>query len=181
MKSWILIVFFAVSPLLQADASQKLYDLYQRELYSQGCDYGYQVFTQNKRNEAFVSLLGFSCLKADHIDRLSPVISALHATPDARANSAYFSLLLMQKKLLAQALYDNKPIVNLKFPTSAHLLSKVFELYLKNPKSSDIVKEYTDPLNPRQSYKLYTTDSWGRKSIAIDEYYDKILTIHHVY
>ena len=166
---------------LHADVSQKLYDLYQKGEYSEGCEYGHKFFSQFNQNEAFVSLLGFSCLKADQIDRLAPVITALHETPDARANSAYFALLLMQKKLLMQALYDNKPIVNLKFPSSSHILSKVFDLYLKNPKPADIVKEYQDPLTPRQSYRLYTTEINGKKSVSIDEYYDKILTLHHVY
>lgn len=166
---------------LSADVNQKLYDLYQKGMYSEACTYGYTHFARNETNEPFISLIGFSCLKADHIDRLSPVMSALSQSPDARANSAYFALIVMQKKLLMQALYDNKPIKNLNFPTSSHLLSKLFTLYVKNPKNNDIIKEYQDPSNPRQSYKLYTTQISGIKSIAIDEYYDKILTIHHVY
>ena len=164
-----------------ANANPKLFELYQRGMYAEGCDFGYKIFAKNQHNEAFVSLLGFSCLKADQLERLAPVITALHDSPDARANSAYFSLLLMQKKLLMQALYDNKPIVNLKFPSSSHIISKIFDLYLKNPKPADIIKEYQDPLNPRQSYRLYTSEQYGRKGIAIDEYYDKILTSHHVY
>lgn len=177
----VLLLLFSLIYSLHADVSQKLFDHYQKGSYAQGCDYGYKFFSQNRQNEPFVSLLGFSCLKADQIDRLGPIVSALHETPDARANGAYFALLLMQKKLLMQALYDNKPIVNLRFPASSHLLSKVFDLYLKNPKAADIVKEYQDPLNPRQTYRLYTTEMNGQKSIAIDEYYDKILTLHHVY
>ncbi len=181
MKRWLLLSFLGMNIVVHANVNQKLYDFYQKGQYAQGCDFGYKLFAQNKQNETFVSLLGFSCLKADQIDRLGPVVSALHATPDARANSAYFSLLMMQKKLLMQALYDNKPLTNLKFPTSSHLLSKVFDLYLQNPKPADIVKEYTDPTNPRQSYKLYTSEIGGRNSISIDEYYDKILTYHHTY
>lgn len=164
-----------------ADAGAQLYSLYQRGLYAQGCDFGYRFFTPNKRNEAFVSLVGFSCLKADQIDRLAPVIPALHVTPESRANSAYFSMLLMQKKLLAQALYDNKPLNGLKFPTSSHPLSRVFDFYLRDSKPAEAVKEYADPQDPRRFYKLYTAENNGRKSIAIDEYYDRILTFHHVY
>jgi len=178
-KTLIAIIF--LNALAYADSGQKLFDLYQKGMYSQGCEYGYKFFTQNSANEPYISLLGFSCLKADRVDKLAPVIAALHDSPEARANSSYFSLILMQKKLLMQALYDGKPIVNLKFPTSGHILSKVFELYLKNPKPDEIIKEYQDKNTPRQSYKLYTTEHAGHKSIAIDEYYDKILTIHHVY
>lgn len=161
--------------------SAKLFELYQKGSYHEACTYGYRFFAPNQSNESYVSLVGFSCLKADQIDKLSPVMSALSQSAEARANSAYFSLLVMQKKLLMQALYDNKPITNLQFPKSAHILSKVFDLYIKNPQNSATIKEYKDPLNARQSYTLYTTETNGQKSIAIDEYYDKILTFHHVF
>ncbi|MDD5160354.1 MAG: hypothetical protein PHI47_09905 [Sulfuricurvum sp.] len=173
--------FLFLTHSLYADVSQKLFELYQKGMYNEACHYGYSFFSQNENNEPFVSLVGFSCLKSDQIDRLSPVISTLSETPDARANSAYFSLILMQKKLLMRALYDNQPIQNLKFPTSSYILSKVFDLYVKNPKKSDIIKEYIDPINSRQGYKLYTTQVNGQKSIVVDEYYDKILTFHHIY
>ena len=176
-----MIILVFVLPSLYADVNQKLFELYQKGMYPQACDYGYSFFSQNKHNEPFISLLGFSCLKADQLDRLSPIISALHQSSDARDNSAYFALLVMQKKLLMLALYDNKPIQNVQFPTSGHLLSKIFDMYIKNPKKSDMIKEYQDLTNPRQSYKLYTTQVDGRNTIAIDEYYDKILTLHHVY
>ncbi len=179
MRHFLILFIFTYS--VYADVSQKLFDLYQKGMYSEACNYGYTYFARNEQNEPFISLIGFSCLKADHIDRLSPVMSALSQSADARANSAYFALIVMQKKLLMQALYDNKPIRNLNFPTSSHLLSKVFDLYVKNPKNNDIIKEYQDPTNSRQGFKLYTTQVNGVKSIAIDEYYDKILTIHHVY
>jgi hypothetical protein len=87
----------------------------------------------------------------------------------------------MQKKLLLQALYDNYPLKSLKFPTSSHLISKLFTLYCNHPQPGNSIKEYNDFTNNRISYKLYPTQLNGRKTIAIDEYYDKILTLHHVY
>ncbi|MDD3597274.1 hypothetical protein [Sulfuricurvum sp.] len=179
MKMILFLTLFFYS--LFADSGNQLFTLYQQGKYAEGCNFGYSVFSQNKKNEAFVSLLGFSCLKADQIDRLSLVISNLQETPEARANSAYFSLLLMQKKLLMRALYDSKPIQGLRFPTSSHVLSKLFNLYVNNPQNNIMIKEYTDKQNPRQSFKLYTIEANSEKSIAIDEYYDKILTVHHVY
>ncbi len=175
----VLLLFFL--SLSHAGTNQKLFDLYQKGSYSEACEYGYRYFSENKYNEPYISLLGFACLRADSIDRLTPILPLLYETPDARANGAYFSLLLMQKKLLMQALYDNKPITDLKLPTSSHLLSRIFNLYLKDAKNSAPVKEYQDSADPRLSYRLYTTQSNGRKSIAVDEYYDKILTTHHVY
>lgn len=181
MKFLLLILLFLTTHLY-ADSKQRLYDLYQQGNYLQACDLGKQGFQYHLSDEAYISLYAFSCLKADSIDRLAGPIMVLSQTKEARANSAYFSVIVMQKKLLMQSLYDNKPIQNLKFPTSSHLLSKVFDWYLKNPQSNQFIKEYIDPSNSRSSYKLYTTTEInGRKSIAIDEFYDKILTFHHVY
>lgn len=180
MKSLILLnLLFFFS--LHAGTTEKLFDLYQQGYYIKGCETGLKSFSANRANEEFVSLYAFSCLKSDQIDSLALPMSVLNKTPESRANAAYFSLLIMQKKLLVQALYDNKPILHLKFPTSSHLLSKIFDLYTKNPEMGEFIKEYQDPSNPRQTYKLYTTLSNGCKTIAIDEYYDKILTLHHVY
>lgn len=164
-----------------SDPGQKLFELYQQGQYLQGCEYGFERFGEQRSNEPFISLLGFTCLKADKIDKLSPIITLLGDSAEARSNAAYFSLLVMQKKLLMQALYDNKPIANLRFPMSSHTLSKVFDLYVKNPQTAAIVKEYTDPSDGRLSYRLYITQSNGHKTVAVDEYYDKILTVHHVY
>lgn len=166
---------------LSADTKQKLFNLYQQGSYVSACNLGLKEFTSHQEDESFVSLYAFSCLKADFIDRLAAPVMTLNQTKEARTNASYFSVIIMQKKLLMQALYDNKPIVNLRFPTSQYLLSKVFDLYLINPQSNQSIKEYKDSSDPRLSYKLYTVETNGRKSIAIDEYYDKILTLHHVF
>lgn len=170
-----------VTTVLSASMSEKIFELYQKELYAQGCSLGFKEFQNYRYDEPFISLYAFSCLKNDQIDALALPSSLLDQSAEARVNAAYFSLLILQKKLLLQALYDNKPIINLKLPSSSHLLSKVFDLYLKNPQNDLLIKEYKDPLNPRLTYKLYTIQSNRHKTIAIDEYYDKILTHHHVY
>lgn len=166
---------------LHADISKQMYQLYQKGAYSQACALGKQHVNQIKSNEASVSLYAFSCLKADQIDALNTPLMILNQSSEARANASYFSLLIMQKKLLLQALYDNYPLTSFKFPTSSHLLSKVFDLYCKDPQPNTVVKEYTDPTNSRLMYKLYTIQFEGAKTLAIDEYYDRILSTHHVY
>jgi hypothetical protein len=155
--------------------------LYQNGSYLESCALGIQNFKLIQANEAYTSLYAFSCLNADKIDRLNTPLKTLNQTTEARANASYFALLVLQKKLLIQALYDNYPLKPLKLPTSSHLLSKVYELYSKNTQESNSLKEYQDPTNPRQSYKLYTVQLDTAKTFAIDEYYDKILTKHHVY
>lgn len=180
MKSLILLALCFAIPSF-ADIKHTMYELYQQGNYLQACNIGLKSFAQNQEDETYVSLYAFACLKADQIDRLAVPIMRLNQSEEARANAAYFSVIVMQKKLLMQALYDNKPINSLKFPTSGHLLSRVFDLYLKNPQSGQFVKEYQDPSDSRLRYKLYTVEHHGIKSISIDEYYDKILTVHHIY
>jgi hypothetical protein len=166
---------------LHADISNQMFEFYQKGAYAQACTIGVNNMKLIQQNEAYTSLYAFSCLNADQIDRLLTPIKMLNQSPEARANASYFSLLMMQKKLLIQALYDGYPLKQLKLPSSSHLLSKVFDFYCKNPQAGNTVKEYTDAGNPRQSYKLYTIQVDMIKTFAIDEYYDKILTKHHVY
>ncbi len=175
------LILFGLNIITHADIPSQIFQLYQKGDYDASCSLGLQHFKQFESNEAQLSLYAFSCLKADHIDLLAAPLMLLDKTQEARANASYFSMLVMQKKLLIQSLYDNTPLQSLKFPTSSHLLSKIFILYLKNPQSKMTIKEYIESTNPRMSYKLYTTELNGHKTVAIDEYYDKILTVHHVY
>lgn len=172
------VLFFS---LLHADIQNQMLQLYQKADYKEACTLGIQNFKQIQAHEKQLSLYAFACLNADHIERLNTAIKILDQSPEARANASYFTLLILQKKLLIQALYDNYPLKSLKLPTSSHLLSRVFDLYCKDPQSNNSIKEYTDRMNPRQTYKLYTIQIDGHKTFGIDEYYDRILTVHHVY
>lgn len=179
IKTFLFCLIFVNS--LHADIPAKMYQLYQKGEYTESCNLGLLHFKKFEFNEAYVSIYAFSCLKADQIDRLNTPIMVLSQSSEARANASYFSMLVMQKKLLLQGLYDNYSLKSLKFPTSSHLISKLFSLYCNHPQPENSIKEYNDSTNSRISYKLYLTQLNGRKTIAIDEYYDKILTLHHVY
>lgn len=172
------VLFFS---LLHADIQNQMLQLYQKGAYKEVCALGIQSFKHIQANEKQLSLYAFACLNTDQIDRLNTPIKTLNQSPEARANASYFTLLILQKKLLIQALYDNYPLKSLKLPTSSHLLSKVFDFYCKDPQTNNSIKEYTDRMNPRQTYKLYTIQIDGHKTFGIDEYYDRILTVHHVY
>lgn len=167
--------------ILHADVPSKMFMLYQKGAYYDACTIGNQNLKKILTSDKYVSLYAFSCLNADQIDRLNIPSAVLNETPEARANASYFSLLILEKKLLIQALYDNFPIKSLKLPTSSNLLSRIFDYYCKNPQLGNTIKEYSDNTNPRQTYKLYTIQIDTHKTFAIDEYYDKILTKHHVY
>lgn len=179
IKLFLLILCFTYE--LIADVPNQMIQLYQKGAYLESCALGLENFKKIQPNEDYVSLYALSCLKSDHIDRLNTPIKTLTQGVEARANASYFSLLVLQKKLLSQALYDNYPLKSLKLPTSSHLLSKIFDLYCKNPQAANTIKEYTDPIDPKQTYKLYTIQIDTYKTFAIDVYYDRILAAHHVY
>ena len=178
-KSFLLTAFSCI--ILYADVSSQMFMLYQKGAYYDACSIGMKNWNKIQTSEQQVSLYAFSCLSADQIDRLNFPISVLNETAEARANASYFSLLLLEKKLLIQALYDNLNIKLLKLPNSSNLLSKIFDYYSKNPQLSNSIKEYSDNTNSRKTYKLYTVQIDTHKTFAIDEYYDNILTKHHIY
>lgn len=178
-KTFLLTLFSCI--ILYADIPSQMLMLYQKGAYSDACSIGKKNWNKIQTSEQQVSLYAFSCLNADQIDRLNFPISVLNETAESRANASYFSLLILEKKLLIQALYDNLNIKSLKLPASSNLLSRVFNFYSKNPQLSNSIKEYSDNTNSRQTYKLYTVQISAYKTFAIDEYYDNILTKHHIY
>ncbi|MGZ5208218.1 MAG: hypothetical protein ACXWB0_04290 [Sulfuricurvum sp.] len=180
MKKIVMIVLGLLG-LLHADTPTKMVYLYQKGAFLEACTMGMHHLKELESNEAHLSLYAFSCLKADQIDQLGTPLLLLNQSTEARTNASYFSMLILQKKLLMQALYDNYSLKSLRLPTSSHLLSKVFTLYTHDSQPQNSIKEYSEPSNPRTTYKLYTTQYNGRKTVAIDEYYDKILSLHHVY
>ena len=127
MKHLITILLFFT--FAYSDTKTDLLQLYNNKEYKAACKLGMDNYGDYTRDEAFISLYAFSCLNADYIDRLAVPISALKYSKEARANAAYFSTVLMQKKLLYHALIDGYPIGSLVLPTTDFVLSKVFDLY----------------------------------------------------
>lgn len=181
MKKIALFFVMSYGLLYAASSTSLMYQLYQKGEYTAACEVGFTHLKAFQSNEGYLSLYAFACLKADQLDRLVTPIALLSNSTEARANASYFAMVLFQKELLVHALYDNYPLKSIKLPVSSHLLSRVFSLYCANPQAGAAVKEYTDPTNAHQTYKLYPLEVKGKKTIAIDEYYDKILTLHHIY
>jgi len=172
-------LFIAVS---FADIKTSLYHLYQDKNYDKACKEGLKAFNKHRNDEEFISLYAFSCLKADYIDRLAVPITMLSKSEEARSNAAYFSVILMQKKLLNHALLDGYKLEELKLPTTDHVLSIVFELYSKadhSRKRSHYMLQ--DPDNEKITYKLYIKNSNHSQTMVIEEYYDTIMTHRHNY
>lgn len=180
MRSALFIFLFTIS--LSADAKFDMLQLYQEKQYERACKKGLTVFRKYSKDEEFISLYAHSCLQADYIDRLAVPISALKKSEDARANAAYFSVILMQKKLLLHALLDGYDLKSVRLPTTDYVLSKVFDLYTRDPNSEKGKHHtYVDPEKPLLSYKLYIEKKGAVSKMIVEEYYDTILLKRHIY
>ncbi|QSZ41495.1 hypothetical protein GJV85_05035 [Sulfurimonas aquatica] len=177
-----IILFILLTINLYADIKQDMFDLYQNEKYEKVCSIGFDNFKLHKKDEEFVSLYAFSCLYSDYIDRLAVPAAVLKHSKESRANSAYFSVILMQKKLLYHALIDNYDLSTFSLPTTEYILSKIFDMYSKIGKH--LPRKFylfEDPNDTKLSYKLYLTKDYKLNKIVIEEFYDTILIKRHVY
>jgi hypothetical protein len=182
MKKIVLIFVILFSSLYATDIKYEMYQLYKNKQYKKACLLGYKNLKDYKRDEEFVSLYAFSCLYADYIDRLSAPAALLKQTPESRANSAYFAIIVMQKKLLYHALLDHYNLSAYVLPSTDYVLSKVFDAYAKlgkhKPQDSYIFKDTKDP---KLSYKLYLIEENGTDKMVIEELYDTMLIKRHKY
>ncbi len=178
----LIILFILAYNLLAYDIKQNLFTLYQNKKYEKVCTTGFNNFQKYKQDEEFVNLYAFGCLYSDYIDRLSIPIATLKFSKEARANSAYFSVILMQKKLLYHALLDGYDLSKYILPSTDYVLSKVFDLYTKLGKHEPrAFYLFEDPSDPKLSYKLYISKNYRISKMVIEEYYDTIILKRHVY
>jgi hypothetical protein len=176
----LLILLFSLS--LFADIKQSMLSLYQNKKYEDVCSIGFDNFKRYKKDEEFVSLYAFACLKSDYIDRLAIPVAMLKFSPESRANSAYFSVILMQKKLLYHALVDNYDLSSLNLPTTDYILSKVFDFYAKlGVHEARNFYLFEDEKDKKLTYKLYLAKDSKLNKIVIEEFYDTITVKRHVY
>jgi len=176
----VLILFLTIT--LYADIKRDMFNLYQNKKYEDVCSMGFDHFKQNKKDEEYVSLYAFSCLNSDYIDRLAIPTAVLKFSKEARANSAYFSVILMQKKLLYHALLDNYDLSAYNLPTTDYVLSKVFDLYSQIGKHEPrAFYLFEDPNDPKITYKLYLSREYRLTKMVIEEYYDTINVKRHIY
>ena len=177
-----IILILILSIRLYADIKKKMFNLYQNKKYEDVCNIGFNNFNHYNKDEDYISLYAFSCLKADYIDRLSVPIAMLKFSKEARSNSAYFSVILMQKKLLYHALVDNYDVSEMNLPTTDYVLSKIFDLYAKledkTPRSFYLFEDKDDS---KLTYKLYLVKDDRLSKIIIEEYYDSVTIKRHVY
>jgi len=176
----VLIILLSLS--LHANIKQNMFNLYQNNKFEKVCTMGFDNFKKNKHDEEFVSIYAFACLNSDYIDRLAVPTAVLKFSKESRANSAYFSVILMQKKLLYHALVDNYDLSEFTLPTTEYILSKVFDLYSKiGPHEPRMFYLFEDPKDSKITYKLYLSKDYKISKMIIEEYYDTVAIKRHVY
>jgi hypothetical protein len=177
-----IVIFLFLFITLYADVKEDMLSLFQNNKYSESCNIGFENFKYYKQDDEFLSLYAFSCLHSDYIDRLALPIAMLKYSKEARANSAYFSIILMQKKLLYHVLVDDYDLLSLNLPTTNYVLSKVFDLYVKLGKHEKrSVYIFDDPIDKKLSYKLYILQDGQLSKMIIEEFYDTIAIKSHIY
>ncbi|WP_200764094.1 hypothetical protein [Nitrosophilus alvini] len=169
MKKFLFLIFaIFISGFAKKITIKDVVDYYNKGYYQKACLEGNQIFNKIKKNEDLVTLYAFSCLKADYIDRLAVPIIALRKTKRARANAAYFSAILMQKKLLYHALLDNIDISGLKLPETDYILSKIFTMFTKKEyDKKNGIYVFKDPDDSEITYKMYIDQGRNHKKIVI--------------
>jgi len=103
MIKLLLLLFLTLS--LYANSKQDMLSLYKDSKFKESCDIGYEEGYKNKYDEEFMTIYASACLKSDYINRLSMPVSILRKTKESRANAAYFSIILMQKKQIHSYLF----------------------------------------------------------------------------
>ncbi|MBD3796920.1 MAG: hypothetical protein IE887_04130 [Campylobacterales bacterium] len=177
-----ILLIFLIAINLYADIKQDILNLYQNSKYEDSCNLGFDNFGRYNKDEEYLSLFAFACLKADYIDRLALPIAMLKFSEESRSNSAYFSVIFMQKKLLYHALLDEYDLGEFNLPTTDYVLSKVFELYAKLGKHEKrSLYIFDDTGNEKVSYKLYLEKDYKIPKMVIEEYYENTLIKRHIY
>ena len=175
-------LFLSAVILLLANEKEDIFTLYQHKEYDKACKLGLINLHKNRNDEKFISIYAFSCLNADYIDRLNVPITLLKNTSQSRSNAAYFSVILMQKKLLEHSLSDGYYLKPLKIPTTDNILSRVFDLYSNlSILKKNSVYEFIDPNNAKMSYKLYLISDKDSRNVVIEELYQSVLVKKHIY
>ncbi|NOQ30720.1 MAG: hypothetical protein GQ570_06320 [Helicobacteraceae bacterium] len=177
----VLLLLLALSTIF-ANQTSELLKRYENAEYKQICtDYSSNIKNYRK-SEKFVLLYSFSCLEAGYIDSLAVPITMLKYSKDARDNASYFATILLQKKILYNALIDDVDISSLRLPTTTYILSKVFDLYVKNKNNPvDGVYRLDDTQDADTFYKLYISSRSHIKKMVIEVYKNKKLENRYIY
>lgn len=161
-----------------------LYKLYEKQEYDKACDYAVKHFykKRNQNSEEYLTLYGLACLETDKIHRIATPMLRLKSTKAARANATYFSTILLQQKLLFQALVDGVALKDLHLPKTNFIISKIFNLFIKGTyQERDNIYIFLDEQKTDMEYRLYIETNKEKRYMIIDIYKDDKFTHRYRY
>ncbi|MCJ7766361.1 MAG: hypothetical protein MUP09_10530 [Thiovulaceae bacterium] len=174
---WLLACLLAFGSLAAADDLSSFLRAYKGGNTELTCKYGRSLYRSEIRDEAILIAAGDACAKADYIDFVGVLQQRLGESAASRKAAVYFSTLVLQKRLIAQFMFEDIGISAYSLPVTDHILSRVFEalkrgsyvLVDQNPKRVQIVD------------KSELIDIYTNKKTYIDLYRDKKLVERHRY
>lgn len=179
---YLLVLMMSTFALHAGNSAYEMLKHYKNNSYAKACTMGSKIYSKIKKDEKLLSIYGVSCIYADKIDEALKPAEALRKSKNGRSNATSFINLAFKKKLLIHALVDGVSIEGLKLPTTKHIVSKVFDLFVagKYKKSSDIYI-LIDETDKDLSYIVSLEQKAGIFSLIIKEYYESKLLKEHRY
>ncbi len=174
---WLLACLLGIGSLTASDDIASFLDAYKSGNAELTCKHGRNLFRSGIRDETILIAAGEACTKADYIDFVGVLQQRLGESAEARKAAVYFSTLVLQKRLIAQFMFDDIDIGAYTLPVTDHILSRVFEavktrsyvLIDQNPKRVQVIDR-------NELIDIYTD-----KKTYIDLYRDKKLVERHRY
>jgi hypothetical protein len=145
----------------------------QNEAFGEACKSGKKlVFDDGVNDENEISKIALSCLKADYINILGSLQIKLRKSKEARVNAVILSSILLQKRLIYQAIFDDVDISSISLPVIDHPLSHTFiALRDKNYKVLSHTPKVIAFNAGEKSYRVFIEES--KKSRIVIEVKDK--------
>lgn len=154
--------------------------LYQQQRYEAACLEGARIVREYKNNYTFVNAYSLACLKSDYIDFAAVGGVYLRDSQASRQNSSYILTVVLQKKLLTQALADNIDLSSIRLPDTPHILSKVFGAYASGNYTVDGSVMVIN-LGGNSTATLDSLSEGGHFKVRIRQYENGRMTGEHLY
>lgn len=180
MRTFVLL-FILLHVSINAQSLQQLVSDFKLKKYYAVCQDGLREYRAGSQDEKVLAITGTACSYIDVINVLGSLQAKMNSTAEGRATSAYFSALLLEKKLIAHFMLDGISLANLSLPKSPHILSFVFEhlgsgkfKYIsQNPK---VIK-----IEDADKSVLVSLSNFQPQKVVIEEFSGSVLVKRHVF
>ncbi len=166
---WLLGMMIGWTLLGASDDAMNFLQAYKNKDAQSACHFGRKLFHAGTKDEKILIATGQVCAEIDYIDFLAVLQQRLHSSEQSRAAAVYFSSLVLQKRLIAQFIFEDADLSEYVLPTSEHVLSRVFEAI----KKEEYIVISKSPNHIQIGDKDDFLDLYADKMIYIDRYKDQ--------